>query len=272
MAKLFGAQRMVLQAILDLPKDAAGFVSDTQVAQGTSIALKNVRDWIETLEGEEFVEVARTTAGVSASITAKGRLQLSFYQPVSTSQGGTGGLGAPGSVQPSVSVDSSATALGEPHPSIAQASSPSSLSPPKSPSVGSSTAPSATEAVDGYQIVLLIHGIRTQADWGPMVGSKLEVPGQIEVIPIKYGYFDALRFWFPLWTRNKPIERVYTQIRVALQRYRRSHPDAKLSIVAHSFGHAAAAATVSPSGRYDAVTGRPRSKRMRSSRMSSADW
>jgi hypothetical protein len=89
---------------------------------------------------------------------------------------------------------------------------------------------------DSYQVVLLIHGIRTEADWGPMVRSKLEVPGQIEVIPIRYGYFDAFRFWFPFWTRNKPIERVYEQIRVALQKYRRSHPDAKLSIIAHSFG------------------------------------
>ena len=93
-----------------------------------------------------------------------------------------------------------------------------------------------TGAVDGYQVVLLIHGIRTEADWGPMVRSKIEVPGQIEVIPIRYGYFDAIRFWFPFWTRNKPIERVYKEIRVALQKYRRSHPDAKLSIIAHSFG------------------------------------
>ena len=87
-----------------------------------------------------------------------------------------------------------------------------------------------------YQVVLLIHGIRTQADWGPMVRSKLEVPDKIEVIPIKYGYFDAFRFWFPFWTRNKPIERVYTEIRVALQVAREKDPHAKLSIIAHSFG------------------------------------
>ena len=87
-----------------------------------------------------------------------------------------------------------------------------------------------------YQVVLLIHGIRTEADWGPMVRSKLEVPGQIEVIPIKYGYFDAFRFWFPFWTRNKSIERVYTQIRVALQVARKKDAHVKLSIIAHSFG------------------------------------
>ncbi|MGA2700074.1 MAG: hypothetical protein ABSH35_03120 [Isosphaeraceae bacterium] len=69
-----------------------------------------------------------------------------------------------------------------------------------------------------------------------MVRSKLEVPGQIEVIPIRYGYFDAFRFWSPFWTRKKPVEKVYIQIRVALQKYKRDHPDAKLSIIAHSFG------------------------------------
>ena len=57
-----------------------------------------------------------------------------------------------------------------------------------------------------------------------MVRSKLEVPGQIEVIPIRYGYFDAFRFWFPFWTRRKPIEQVYEQIRVALQKSRRAIP------------------------------------------------
>ena len=46
----------------------------------------------------------------------------------------------------------------------------------------------------------------TMADWGPMVKSKLEVPGQIEVILIKYGFFDVFRFRLP-WTRKKPIER-----------------------------------------------------------------
>lgn len=76
MARLFGAQRMVLQAITDLPKNPAGFVADQQVAQSTKIALSDVRDWIETLEGEGYVEVAQTEAGLTASITAQGRLAL----------------------------------------------------------------------------------------------------------------------------------------------------------------------------------------------------
>ena len=44
MAKLFGAQRMVLQAIQVSPKDAAGFVTDAQVAKHTNFAPKDVRD------------------------------------------------------------------------------------------------------------------------------------------------------------------------------------------------------------------------------------
>ncbi|WP_165248054.1 hypothetical protein [Paludisphaera soli] len=82
MAKLFGAQKLVLQAIQDSPKDTAGFVTDAQVAQTTGIALKDVRDWIETLEGEGYVEVANAQTGLLASITAKGRLQLSPSEPI----------------------------------------------------------------------------------------------------------------------------------------------------------------------------------------------
>jgi hypothetical protein len=81
MARLIGAQRMVLQAILDLPKDTAGFVKDTQIAQSTEIATSDVRDWIETLEGEGYVEVARTGVGLSASTTAQGKLILRQFQP-----------------------------------------------------------------------------------------------------------------------------------------------------------------------------------------------
>ena len=76
MARLIGAQRMVLQAILDLPKDSADFVQDAHIAQKTQISIADVRDWIETLEGEGHVNVARTTGGLSASITAQGRLAL----------------------------------------------------------------------------------------------------------------------------------------------------------------------------------------------------
>ena|SRR5271157_6092395 len=76
MTRLYGAQRLVLQTIRDLPQNDADFVTDTQIAESTKIAHNEVRDWIETLENEGYVEVARTEAGLSASITAKGRLVL----------------------------------------------------------------------------------------------------------------------------------------------------------------------------------------------------
>ena len=66
MAELFGAQRLVLQAILDLQKDSAGFVTDSQIAQSTQIDLDMVRDWIRTLGDAKYVEFARTEAGLSA--------------------------------------------------------------------------------------------------------------------------------------------------------------------------------------------------------------
>ncbi len=84
MARLIGAQRMVLQAIIDLPADPADFVTDSQVAQKTQIATGDVRDWIETLEGEGYVNVARTSNGLSASITAQGKLILKQFQPIGT--------------------------------------------------------------------------------------------------------------------------------------------------------------------------------------------
>jgi len=54
-----------LQAILDLPKDTAGFVADKEIAQHTRIALKDVKDWIEGLDGDGLVEIAPTLNGQS---------------------------------------------------------------------------------------------------------------------------------------------------------------------------------------------------------------
>ncbi len=217
MAKLFGAQRLVLQAIQQAPADAAGFVTDAQIVQSTKIALKDVRDWIATLEGEDFVEVARTSAGVIASITPKGRLQLGLYPPI---QAEPEGVGAAEPVQ--ASHLSAAPTAGSPP----MASSPSGHA-PSPPAVFEAGTASTTGALDGFQVVLLIHGIRDQGEWQSMLKDKLAVPGKIDVIPIKYGYFDALRFWSPFGTRAKPIERVYVQLRAALQKYGKNHFEAQ---------------------------------------------
>jgi hypothetical protein len=104
MAKLFGAQRMILQAVNDLPKEPSGYVADNQIALHTRIDPSDVRDWIETLEGEGFVEVARTRVGLSASVTAKGRLALGQSRPMpadSHAVGDAPGPSAVGSLEPS---------------------------------------------------------------------------------------------------------------------------------------------------------------------------
>ena len=55
---------------------APGFIEDNRLAQATRIALGDVRNWLETLDSDEYINLARTEVGLSASITAKGRLVL----------------------------------------------------------------------------------------------------------------------------------------------------------------------------------------------------
>ncbi|QDC09886.1 hypothetical protein FHY55_11785 [Oceanicola sp. D3] len=81
-------------------------------------------------------------------------------------------------------------------------------------------------------IVLLIHGIRTQGSWAEMVSQTLERDPTIKVQPIKYGFFDTFRFLSPFWTREEPIRRVIQEYRDT----RRNFPNAKISVIAHSFG------------------------------------
>jgi hypothetical protein len=82
------------------------------------------------------------------------------------------------------------------------------------------------------EVVLLIHGIRKFAGWQPMVKRVLEeIPGT-KVIPIKYGYLDAFRFWFPFLTRQAAIDDIRREIQIAGA----ANPDAHISIIAHSFG------------------------------------
>jgi pimeloyl-ACP methyl ester carboxylesterase len=82
-------------------------------------------------------------------------------------------------------------------------------------------------------IVILIHGIRTSAWWGPRVAATFERKTGARVIPLKYGYFDALRLWCPLRIcRNGPIERLRREIEGIRERHRES----RLIVFAHSYG------------------------------------
>lgn len=82
------------------------------------------------------------------------------------------------------------------------------------------------------QIVVLLHGIRTQATWQEMVVAELENIPNITIYPIGYGYLDAFRFWCPFYFRKPPVERVLREVRGI----RAKHADANISVIAHSFG------------------------------------
>jgi transcription initiation factor IIE alpha subunit len=69
-------ERLVLQAVGDLTKDSTDYVTDAQVAERTRMAVEDVRDWLEVLDGQGYIEVARMAVGLSAYVTAKGRLTL----------------------------------------------------------------------------------------------------------------------------------------------------------------------------------------------------
>ena len=79
MPKLFGAQRLVLQAIQEAQGDSPTFIEDTRVSQATQIALRDMRDWFLTLDQDEYLDLALTEGGMKASVTAKGRLALGLY-------------------------------------------------------------------------------------------------------------------------------------------------------------------------------------------------
>jgi pimeloyl-ACP methyl ester carboxylesterase len=81
--------------------------------------------------------------------------------------------------------------------------------------------------------VILVHGIRTRAWWQGSVAALLCKEADCNIIPIKYGYFDLIRFLCPFgFCRQPPIDRVHREIRNIQQKY----PDHELFVIAHSFG------------------------------------
>ena len=71
----------VLRAILDGRDDSSGFVLDVEIAKSTLMRLRDVRDYLMSLNDEAFIELARLPTGFTATITAKGRLKLRMYDP-----------------------------------------------------------------------------------------------------------------------------------------------------------------------------------------------
>lgn len=84
MAKLYGAQKMVMQAIQNAQGETFNYIDDSKLSQATRIAMSDMRNWLLTLDQEEYVDLALTNNGLSASITPKGRLTLGLFRPLPT--------------------------------------------------------------------------------------------------------------------------------------------------------------------------------------------
>lgn len=80
------------------------------------------------------------------------------------------------------------------------------------------------------QIVVTLHGIRTDGAWQKAITPHLAREGLIPY-HIHFGWFGVVKFLFP-WTRNEQIERVRKELveLLATTKVRR------LSVIAHSFG------------------------------------
>ncbi len=81
-------------------------------------------------------------------------------------------------------------------------------------------------------VVILVHGICTQAEWQAATQQIGSTAG-FKIVLTNYGYFDAFRFLLPVsFYRKSAIDRVWTQIKDTKELY----PNARVSFLAHSFG------------------------------------
>jgi pimeloyl-ACP methyl ester carboxylesterase len=82
-------------------------------------------------------------------------------------------------------------------------------------------------------VVILIHGIRTAAWWQSRMAALIAEETGATVIPLKYGYFDTLRFLCPFGIcRRGPIDRLRKQI----DGIRDEHQGKDIIALAHSYG------------------------------------
>ncbi len=88
-------------------------------------------------------------------------------------------------------------------------------------------------ALAGRQhVILILHGIRTQAEWAQQTAAVLETDPHIRAYPIRYEFFDLIRFLLPTrFLRGRPVRRFVSLLRDELSK----RPE-KLSVIAHSFG------------------------------------
>jgi CHAT domain len=87
-------ERLVLTTLRNLQGVSGDYVDDARLASSMRMLVEDVRDWLETLEGKGFVERARRADGVSAYVTAKGKLELRLAEPIANPKSGTAVAGS----------------------------------------------------------------------------------------------------------------------------------------------------------------------------------
>ena len=84
---------------------------------------------------------------------------------------------------------------------------------------------------DPKHVVLLVHGIRDVSGWQERAADLLKKRG-LHAIPVTFGYYDVVSFLSPV----NPGNAAYATFLQQFARAREQHPQAIVSIVAHSFG------------------------------------
>jgi len=72
---------LILQEILKAQGESPDFIEDARIAQVTRVPLKDVRNYLLTLDHIELVDLALAENGIKASITPTGRLALGLFGP-----------------------------------------------------------------------------------------------------------------------------------------------------------------------------------------------
>lgn len=96
------------------------------------------------------------------------------------------------------------------------------------PGEGGATGVATTERAP---IVVIIHGIRTDAPWAEMVAYEARRSGIDPRVP-RFGYFNVFSFLCPFVTRRGPINRIARALTEICIR----HPQTPIHVIAHSFG------------------------------------
>lgn len=87
------------------------------------------------------------------------------------------------------------------------------------------------DAKDITHVIAMVHGIHDIGAWHESVSSQLRSKGTV-VEQIRYQLYPAIRFLFPIDLSGKAVKRVVKRLRALGKQY----PNARMSIIAHSFG------------------------------------